>query len=129
MDRVRFIEHRGKKILLIDYSNLTDEQEELLVVAERKEVVSSQPPKSLLTLTDLTGARVTRGTLDAAKMAAVLDVPYVKRAAVVGAQTAVPKGQVEAVETFSNREWAEFVTREEALEWLVAEELERAQAS
>jgi len=122
MNRVRFIEHKGQRVLLFDYSNLTDEREMLIVIARRKKVVSEQPPASLLTLADVTGARFSREAMEKAKEAAVLDLPFVKRAAVVGATTGRQQAQLEAAEMFAMRQWTRFDTREQALDWLIAGE-------
>ena len=55
------------------------------------------------------------------KEVAVFDRPYVKRAAIVGAES-LPKAFYEALKTFSRREFHKFNTREEAMNWLVREE-------
>ena len=119
MKRVRFIEHRGQRVLLLDYSNLTNEQEMLEMVEERTELVSKEPPGSVLTLADLTGAHASRTAIARIKEANVLEKPYVRRAALVGAETLLPKGALEAVGTFAAKNWERFATREEALDWLV----------
>ena len=123
MERVRFIEHHGEHVLLIDYSGLQidDEREFLAVIARRKHVVKKQPLRSLLTLTDVTNAHCTRNAMEAIKVAAVLDRPHLKRAAAVGLDSFSPKGALEAISTFSTRRWARFNTREEALDWLVSD--------
>lgn len=122
MERVRFIEHRGRQILLLDYTNLQDEAEMLEMVQERRDVVSSQPPNSLLTLADIAGARFGRTALARIKEAAVFDRPYVRRAALIGIESTATKGVVESVSIFAARHWKIFPTREEALDWLVSEE-------
>ena len=120
MDRVRFITHHGKRVLLIDSSNCTLEQgmrnanESLLLVA-------AEPLNSVLTLIDLTGAEVSRESVARAKEVTVLNRPYVKRSALVGAES-LPSAYYEAIKRFSQREFPRFNTREEALDWLVAEE-------
>ena len=120
MERVRFIDHRGQRILLIDYSHLTDEHEMLAMIQHRKLLVSDQEPGSLLTLVDATGAQFSREVITHMKEAAVLDTPYVKRAAVVGEASNVPHGTADAVESFTRRHWERFNTRAEALDWLVS---------
>src|SRR5581483_2437988 len=120
MDRVQFIQHNGKYVLLIDYSGVTDEAEMLKIVAVRRELVSAQRPASVLTLTDITGARYSKQVLAKVKEAAVLDRPFVRRAALVG----VDEGNrqvLEAVSTFAVRTWRQFDTRQQALDWLVEE--------
>jgi hypothetical protein len=118
MDRVRFIEHRGIRVLLLDYSNLHDEQPQLEMIEERVELVAEQPPGSLLVLVDATGAHFSRTAIQRIKEANVLDKPFVRRSAMVGADTATPKGAIDSVGTFAAKNWGQFSTREEALDWL-----------
>ena len=54
MDHVRFITHQGKRILLIDLANCSAE-EVMKIVGEVQRMVTAQPPKSVFTLSDLTG--------------------------------------------------------------------------
>jgi hypothetical protein len=70
---------------------------------------------------DLTGAQFSSAAVTRMKEVAVLDRPYVKRAALVGAQS-LSKVLYEALKTFSQREFRRFKTREEAMDWLVREE-------
>jgi hypothetical protein len=118
MDRVRFIEHRGHRVLLLDYSGLRDEQQMLEMIEERTELVSKEPAGSVLTLADLTGVQLTRETIQRVKEANVRDQPFVRRAALVGADTLSPKGALESIKTFAAKNWGRFATREEALDWL-----------
>jgi hypothetical protein len=124
MDRVGFIQHKGKRVLFLDYRD-ANEAQALALIKERRRVVAEQPKNSLLTVADLTGADFTKKVVEEIKAATVLDRPYVKRAALVGVETA-PKGLIDAVSTFSHREWAQFKTMEEALDWVVAEEEDNA---
>jgi hypothetical protein len=120
MDRVRFITHKGKQVLLIDYHDLADEAEILEVVEERKRVVTSQPKNSLLTVGDISGTTINKNALTKIKEANVYDVPYVRRAALVGV-TEHQMTAVKAVETFAHRDHHLFATLQEALDWIVSE--------
>ena len=120
MDRVRFITHHGKRVLLIDSSNCTLEQG-IRNANESLLLVTAEPPKSVLILIDITGAAVSRESVARAKEVTVLNRPYVKRSALVGAES-LPSAYYEAIKRFSQREFQQFNTREEALDWLVAEE-------
>lgn len=120
MDRVRFITHAGKRILLIDSSNCTPEQG-IRNANEALLLVTAEPLNSVLTLIDLTGAQVSRDSVKRAKEVIVLNRPYVKRSALVGAES-LPKVFYEAITRFSQREFPRFNAREGALDWLVAEE-------
>jgi len=119
MDRVRFITHQGKQILFTDVTNCAAEEViELLTKVQR--MVTAQPRNSVLTLGDLTGTNFSRAAVTRLKEVAVFDRPYVKRAALVGAES-LPKVFYEALKTFSQREFRRFKTREEAMDWLVRE--------
>jgi hypothetical protein len=122
MDHVRFIAHQSKRILLVDLTNCSAETiVERLTEVQR--VVTAQPRNSVLTLGDLTGAQFSRAAVTRMKEVAVFDRPYVRRAALVGAES-LPKVFYEALKTFSKREFRRFNAREEAMDWLVKEENE-----
>ena len=121
MERVRFITHLGKKILLIDYSNLTDESEIMQMIEQREFVVDSQPRNSVLTVINVAGAKFTKEVLTRVKEANVYDRPVVRRAALVGVGES-QKAAVDAVSMFAKREWGMFETVDQALDWIVNEE-------
>ena len=70
MDRVRFLTHQGKQVLLVDYTNCT-RQTLLDILHEHERVALAQPPGSLLTLVDVTGVQVSKDVVDEAKKMAV----------------------------------------------------------
>ena len=121
MERVHFITHKGKQVLMLDYRNVTDEAELLAMIEERKHLVTAQPKGSVLTVADITGSRMTKNVLTKVKEANVYDLPYVRRAAIVGVDEK-RKTKVEAVETFSHHHYEQFATVAEALDWVVSEE-------
>lgn len=121
MERVRFITHKGKQVLLLDYHDLADEAETLAMIEERKRIVTSQPKGSVLTVANVEGARLSKDAITKIKEANVYDLPYVRRAALVGVDERQEK-KVEAVETFSHHHHERFATMEEALDWVVGEE-------
>ena len=83
MDRVRFIDHKGTKLLLIDFSN-TSADEFLVVIDQAREVIGKQEKKSLRTLTDVTGSHYNPKVADALKEYVEHNKPYVIAGAVVG---------------------------------------------
>jgi hypothetical protein len=118
-ERLRFVKHKGQAIFLIDFTHCM--AKEILVLLEQvKAMVSRHAPNSMLVLTDFTGAEVDKKTLTRMKEVAALDRPYVKRSAAVGADS-MPHVFLENVKSFSHREIPTFNTREEAMDWLVAE--------
>ncbi len=120
MDRVRFITHRGKQILLADYTGCT-RQTLLDILHERERIVMAQPKGSVLTLVDLTGVETSKDVNDEVKKVAVRERDRVKRAAIVGIES-VPKVLFESVKTFAARDYHTFATREEAMDWLVQDD-------
>ena len=117
IDRIRFISHDGKQILLVDFSNCSAAQVEKVCRAV-PEIVTTLPVNSVLVLSDFTGASFDHDSIQAMKESAVFDKPYVKKSAWVGAEN-FPHAFSESLRTFSRREFPAFQSREEALAWLV----------
>jgi hypothetical protein len=121
-ERISFITHRGKMIMLIDFSHL-EPKELLLLLEEIQQAVERHARDSLLTLADLTGAHIDRAVSTRMKEVLVHDRPYVKRSAWVGVDS-VPHVYYENIKSFSQRDFPPFKTREEAMDWLVTDEAE-----
>ena len=119
LDRISFITHRGKAIMVIDFSH-GEAKEILLLLEEIQHTVSRHEKGSLLTLADLTGAHVDKAVATRMKEVLVRDRPFVKRSAWVGVES-VPKVYYDNIKTFSQRDFPPFKTREEAMDWLVAD--------
>jgi hypothetical protein len=119
-DRIHFIEHKGKQILLCDCSHATAHQ--LLLLAEHVRITMAQHARdSLLTLSDFTGAEIDRAVATRIKEVLTLDRPFVKKTAWVGTEK-IPHALMEGFHTFSQRRIVTFKTREEAMDWLVEED-------
>lgn len=117
--RIRFIEHRGKRILIIDVSHCSPKEVETMARLVPS-YVTSEPQGSLLLLADFTGAEFDRIAIERLKESAVFDRPHVKRSAWVGIDK-LPKIFFEHIKNFSRRDLPTFKTREEAMDWLVRE--------
>jgi len=124
MERVRFITHRGKRVLLIDNSRSTP-GDVLRTMDEVEHIIASEPPNSVLTLSDFTGTELDKEAADRMKVVAAKDRPHVHRAAFVGAES-IPDVYFRNLESFSARHFPKFKTREEALDWLTSDEAEIA---
>ncbi len=120
MERVRFLVHQGKRILFVDYTNSTSD-EMLQTLAEAERLVATEPAGSLLTLCDFSGAQVDKRVADRLKVVATKDTPYVRRAAFVSADR-IADVYYRALRSFSGRDFPNFSSREEALDWLASEE-------
>jgi hypothetical protein len=118
-DRIHFIEHKGKKILLLDYSHANATEMQLLLISVQA-IVAKQKPQSALVLADFADAEIDHAVAMKIKEVLTLDRPFVKKSAWVGAEH-IPHAFMENFHTFSQREIVTFKTREEALDWLVGE--------
>lgn len=116
MERIEFIEHKGKKILLIDFSGCSPREIMMLCTAAR-EVIGRQPKGSVLAMADFTGATFNKDAVTRIQEVTTVDAPFVKRAAWVGTES-LPETYYKAIQTFSTREFVSFKTRAEALDWL-----------
>jgi hypothetical protein len=118
-ERLSFVTHKGQRILIIDLSQ--GEPKELLALLNAAQrTIALEPRNSLLTLGDFTGAHIDREVATRMKEVLVLDRPFVKRSAFVGVKS-LPKVYLENFKHFSQREFMQFDTREEAMDWLVRE--------
>ncbi|HUN89831.1 MAG TPA: hypothetical protein VMU28_13615 [Terriglobales bacterium] len=117
MERIRFIDHRGQRILLIDLTNC--EPAELpKLVDQVPPIVTSEPPGSVLLLADFSGSTPTREVMERVKIAAAIDRKHIKRSAYVFNGN-IPKPLHDAVQMFSSREIPKFENREQAIDFLV----------
>jgi hypothetical protein len=117
MNGVKTIEVKDKKIIVIDLSGM-ELRELVAVVTEAKDLIRSQPPGSVLTLTDFTDAQATPAVTRVLKEFAYGNRPFVKAAALVGV-TGVMKSIYVAVMIFSSRKIPVFSDREKAVKWLL----------
>jgi hypothetical protein len=118
-DRLRFIKHKGHAIYVIDLTNCTA-KELLLLVEQVRADVARQARGSMLILADFTDAEVDKKVATRMKEVLVLDRPFVKRSAWVGAES-LPHVFYEHFKNFSQRDFPTFNTRAEAMDWLVKE--------
>ena len=122
-ERIRFISYKGRQVLLVDVTNCT--AAEMMALAPLVPAqIATEPPGSVLLLADFTGSKFDKTAVESLKQAVVLDRPHLKRSAWVGVE-AMPKVFYENLKHFSQRDLPVFTTREEALEYLVAEKQEK----
>jgi hypothetical protein len=119
-ERIHFISHQKKQILLVDFSNCQSAEVEEIARAV-PDYVSNQPRGSVLVLSDFTGASFDPEAIRTIKETAVFDKPYIAKSALVGAGN-LSEVLGESLRDFSRREFRTFKTRQEALSWLVGNE-------
>ena len=119
MERIRFFDHQGKKILLIDLSDC--EAADVARLADQlPSYVTPEPARSVLLLADFSNAKITKEAVERIKIAAVHNQPHLRRSAWVFNGN-IPKTLHDSVKAFSNREIPKFQTRAEAMDFLVSE--------
>jgi hypothetical protein len=119
MKSLENIHHKGKRIVLVDLSNATTEQL-VSTLKEAQHNISKMAEKSALIMTVATNAAYNPETGAAIKEFASKNTPYVKASAVVGIEGMKTVLQT-AVAMKTKRDIAAFPTREEAMDWLVAQ--------
>ena len=117
--RLRFIKHKGKAVFSVDFTNCAP-KELLLLLDQIRADVGHHAPNSVLILADFSGARIDKNVATRMKEVLVLDRPFVKRSAWIGTE-GMPEVFYEHFKNFSQRDFPTFKTREEALDWLVAD--------
>ena len=76
--------HDGVRICHLDFSHLATEEEGIARIEEAKHVIAREPPKSVYTITDVTGSRVTPKLRSALTELTQHNKPFVNSGAVVG---------------------------------------------
>ncbi len=122
MDRTRFIDHRGRRLLMLDYTELGTDLDQLRAeIVKSKEVIAGEPPGSVLTLTDVRGSKITPSAVRAMQELVQFNAPYVKWSAVVVGLTGVYLTAFRAIQALSRRRnMKAFNDLTEAKEWLVS---------
>ena len=123
MERTRFIDHKGKRILLLDYSGLGNSIDELEQEIEKtKLVVSQQQPGSVLGLCDVRKTRISPQAVRAVGDLARFNAPYVKWSAVVLGLSGLYLTAFRAIVAITRRKnLNSFGDFEQAKDWLVAQ--------
>jgi hypothetical protein len=118
MERTRFVEHRGRQVLLIDFTHL-EPKGALDAIAESRAFIERLPADgTLLTCTDVTGATYDSAVVDALKKFSSGNRPYVRAAAVV-VDSSLKRSLLSLVALLTQRKFHPSATREAALDWLV----------
>jgi hypothetical protein len=120
MSRASFIQHEGRRVLLLDFTELSNPAECIRHIEEARGLIASNlpPDGSALMLTDVRGSRYNMEVLQALKEFAAHNKPYASRGA-VATNSGLHRVAIMAVAAFSGRELRGFPSREDALNWLV----------
>ncbi len=120
MERVRFITHGTATILKVDLSHPADVEENLATIKRAQAIIGSQPPRSLLILTDVTGTLFNTKGVEEMKRYSAFNTPFVKASAVIGL-SGLAKIIYDGVVKVIGRSVARFDSEAEALDWLASQ--------
>jgi len=118
--RIRWIEHKDKSILLLDYSNFLNSDETITTISEVNKYIKKLEVYGILLLVDVRNSHANEKiVVDALKQCAKVIKPYVKKAAVVGV-TSKQEIILTVVNMFSNLGLKPFDTIDDAKDWLIS---------
>ncbi len=118
-DRLKFVPYKGKKLLLLDFSNFSLEEVNEFIKHARK-IIDGQPPNSLLVFCDFTNTPATAQVVLALQDFAHDNKPFVKASASVG----LSGGRALVLNTinrFTQRSVQAFSDPDKAKNWLVSQ--------
>lgn len=117
MDRVRFVDHEGVRILHADYSGIRTTEELRAVVERATEMIRVEPPRSVLVLVNLSGVPYNLDNLAVLRDAVEANRPYVRARAVYGLPS-IAQLSFGAMARLSGRRMERFRDAESAVTWL-----------
>ena len=118
MATYKVIEHKGKKIHIVDIAN-TKPEEAIVLLADSQKKIAALPPKSALIITDATNAVYNNDSAAAIRDFAKKNTPFVRASAVVGAD-GLRTVLMKAVAIFTKRDIKACKSHDEAMEWLIS---------
>jgi len=119
MERAHFIEHAGKKIFILDFSDCQP-AEMLPIIEECARQVQTQPKKSVYTITIAKGAKFDFNCVEKLKLLTKDNEPYVIKSAVVG-MSGLQQLLLMIVSSFSNRKFELFEDLQQAKKFIAAD--------
>jgi hypothetical protein len=119
----RFLNHKGKSIYYVDYSNIGTKEEFLEIIKQThafREIVKAEGKRDQLMLVDVTGSFIYGEILEEIKVGGKETREIISKQAVVGI-TGSKKVLLNIFNKVTQMEMKVFGTVEDALNWLVTE--------
>jgi hypothetical protein len=120
LERVRFLEHKGRRILFMDLSNIKDPNDGFPLADRNQALVCAEPPGSVLTLTYVANGRFNSAIIKRLTELAKSNKAYVKAGAIVGL-SGLQRVVYVTLSQLSGRRLPTFDTVNEAKDWLAAQ--------
>lgn len=116
-DKSGFIEHNGKEILYVDFTNVEDSATLRERIRTAEGLLAGSGKKDVLELVDVTGSYAEQESIVLLQESAKFSVPFLKRSAIVGV-AGVKKALLNFVKKFSGMNIEPMGSLDEAKEWL-----------
>ena len=117
MNRTQIIDHQGKKIFFIDFSDLTSVAEIKKVILDAQKYICSQPKSSVNTLTSVEGTHFNNEIKDLFADFLKGNKPFVKASAIIGI-SGLKQIMFNSLMVISGRDSHSFSTLDQAKDWL-----------
>ncbi len=117
-DRLKWLDHNGKKILYNDYRNLAGD-EMLKPIEDMSGEIASLGKKDLLILLDFRNSFANKANIEALRKSGERNKAFYKKTAVLGI-TGIKKIFLEMINRLTNIGAKPFNSEEDAKNWLVA---------
>ncbi|MBA3553145.1 MAG: hypothetical protein H0W29_00060 [Gemmatimonadales bacterium] len=121
-ERLRKVTHRGRSILLTDYSGFIKWNDWRALIEAEMRLMPREPLGSVRALAVFTGSRFSDEVFEAITKLALANRPYIKASALVGLSPLQRAIFLKGIERRSSRDFGVFDTVEEALDWLAEQE-------
>ncbi len=121
MDRISFVKHNGKDILVVDISGIREVEESIAILQSATRLVKTQASGSLLMLTNVSGTHYDRTGADAIKTYSRENTPFVKASAVVGV-SGIKRLVLNTIVKITGRKIMPFDDVEAAKNWLAGQQ-------
>ncbi len=119
MEYVKWIDYKGKKILVGNLENIGP-KEWHEANRQYEEIMKEQKENSILALVKTENSRFDAETISGLKERSKKDAPYIKKTAVMGI-SGLKKVMFSAVMQYSGRNAKLFENEQEAMDWLVSD--------
>ncbi len=120
-ENVKFITHKGKRILYQTVENGKSADDNIAVFDEAERIIKMQPEQSVLLLTNVVGAHYNTEAADALKRFSANVTPYVIASAAVGV-SGIKRIILMSLIRISGRDIKMFETIDQAKDWLVEQD-------
>ena len=120
MIEIKFVDYKGHKILLQDFTNGGPGEEFLRAVEKAKKITRSQPAKSVLAIFDATGSKFNKDVVASLASLAKGNAPFIRASAIIGIEGMLSIA-LSTVSKMSGRSFKTFKDRESAMEWLIGQ--------